>query len=443
MNEDRPTPFGRDVAGAARAAQAGPWGAPAPLPELPPLPQSQRPEPEAGHVEFTEQSRDFLKLIIRGAWLQLLTFGFYRFWLNTDIRRHFWAHTIVDGEGAEYTGTARELLIGFLFALAVLVPVYLAYFLAGLAAERFKAFASVPLGLLLVLFGQFVVYRARRYRLTRTVWRGVRFWMTGSGWNYAFRSFGWLILVVLTLGLLYPWRTAALERYKMRHTYYGDIQGSFDARPWDFFKRGVWLWLLALLPIIVMIPALGGAAVGNKPSAAALGTVGLASLGFILWPIIWPFFQAIEWRWWASGVRLGDASLSSSIRGGELFGLYAKLVGFLFLISIALSILFGIAYGLLEALLVGVFDTDFRQVVTAIVDFSPYLAVALGLFVYLMIGLAFGVVQRYFLLYQFWNRICDSLSVHNIQALEGAEVRGDLAGSLGEGLADGLDIGGF
>ena len=77
------------------------------------------------------------------------------------------------------------------------------------------------------LFTQFAVYRARRYRLTRTIWRGVRFWMTGSGWAYAFRAFAWSILVGLTLGLAMPWQRASLERYKMRHTYYGDLQGSF------------------------------------------------------------------------------------------------------------------------------------------------------------------------------------------------------------------------
>ena len=48
-----------------------------------------------------------------------------------------------------------------------------------------------------------------------------------------------------------PWREAALERYKMRHSYYGDLQGSFEGRGWEFFKRGWWLWLLALLPLIV------------------------------------------------------------------------------------------------------------------------------------------------------------------------------------------------
>ena len=104
------------------------------------------------------------------------------------MRRHLWSHTSVDGDALEYTGTAKELLIGFLIALAILVPIYLVYFFIGLEAERLQAFASIPLVLFFYLFYQFAMYRARRYRLSRTVWRGVRFWMTGSGWSYAWRA---------------------------------------------------------------------------------------------------------------------------------------------------------------------------------------------------------------------------------------------------------------
>ena len=56
----------------------------------------------------------------------------------------------------------------------------------------------------------------------------------------------------LTLGLVLPWREAALERYKMRHSYYGDLQGSFEGSGWEFFKRGWWLWLLTPLAIYVL-----------------------------------------------------------------------------------------------------------------------------------------------------------------------------------------------
>src|SRR5258708_27617127 len=166
---------------------------------------------------------------------------------------HLWSHTAVEGDTLEYTGTAKELLLGFLFALAILVPIYIIYFLIGLEAERLLAFASFPLGVFFYLFAQFAVYRARRYRLTRTVWRGVRFWMTGSGWSYAWRAGLWALLSMLTLGIAVPWAKASLERYKMRHTAYGSLQGRFEATGWSLFKRVWWLWLLVWPSFLVLI----------------------------------------------------------------------------------------------------------------------------------------------------------------------------------------------
>jgi uncharacterized membrane protein YjgN (DUF898 family) len=149
---------------------------------LPPLARGR-----SARIVFTGGRGDFFRLVGRGALLELITAGLYRFWLATDIRRALWSGTSVDGDPPEYTGTAKELLIGFLFALAILVPIYVVYFLIGIEAERTKAFASVPLVLFFYAFGQFAIYRARRYRATRTVWRGVRFWMSGSGWAYSWR----------------------------------------------------------------------------------------------------------------------------------------------------------------------------------------------------------------------------------------------------------------
>ena len=184
-----------------------------------PLQPSLPPPLPPAKMAFSGDRGNFFRLAARGAALELVTVGFYRFWLATDIRRHMWSHTTVDGDAAEYTGRGKELLIGFLFALAILVPIYLAYFLVTVEAESWRAFASIPLVLGFYAFGQFAIYRARRYRLTRTVWRGVRFWMDGSGWAYAGRAILWGIVVLITLGLAFPWREASLERYKMLHSY--------------------------------------------------------------------------------------------------------------------------------------------------------------------------------------------------------------------------------
>jgi uncharacterized membrane protein YjgN (DUF898 family) len=377
-----------------------------PPPRLPPSPP-----PLPVSVSFSGNRAEFRRLVTRGACLELVTVGFYRFWLATDIRRHLWSHTALDGDAAEYTGRARELLLGFLFALAILVPIYLAYFLVGLEVERAKAFASLPLFLFFYLFGQFAIYRARRYRLTRTVWRGVRFWMSGSGWLYALISALWGLLVILTLGLALPWREAALERYKMRHSYYGDLEGSFEGRGWEFFKRGWWLWLL-ILPALYVTPAL---------------------------PFIYAAYKAVEWRWWLSGIRFGGVRFESTLRRGELIGLYWKVIGWALLLGVAFAAYLGICAVLMAAVSGMPFDQFFKT--QAFLKSIPLWGLAgVG---YLGLALSINVVMRVYLLRDLWARVLASTRVHGIEAAANVTARGELANALGEGFADGLDIAGF
>src|SRR6476620_3567446 len=103
------------------------------------------PTSESHRITYTNERPKFRRLAIRGALLEVVTIGFYRFWLATDMRRHLWSHTVVENDGAEYTGRGMELLIGFLIAMAILIPIYVAYFAAGIVAEQVKTFASIPL----------------------------------------------------------------------------------------------------------------------------------------------------------------------------------------------------------------------------------------------------------------------------------------------------------
>ena len=394
----------------------------------PPLPASQV------KVEFSGDRGEFFRLVRNGAALELVTFGFYRFWLATDIRRHLWSHTSVDGDAPEYTGRGRELLIGFLFALAILVPIYLAYFVITVEAERTKAFASIPLFLFFYLFGQFAIYRARRYRLTRTVWRGVRFWMDGSGWAYAVRAAGWALLAAITLGAALPWREAALERYKMRHCHYGELAGSFEGRGSEFFRRGWKLWLVTLSPFILGL-VLGVANAGHKAPVAA-GVVGLV---FFCWMIALPFiygaFKAIEWRWWISGLRFGEVSFESDLPSNALYGLYWKVIGWFLLIDIAFTVYIAACAGLI----VGFGDmAHFAARTQGNLAFSA--AVIVG---YLGIIIAVNVMLRIYLLRDVWARAASSATVYRLEAADNVAAKGDLASALGEGLAGSLDIVGF
>lgn len=376
-----------------------PIGEPQPVPVPPPLP---------AQLDFVGDRKGFLDLVARGAGLELVTLGFYRFWLLTDIRRHLWSNTVIDGDAAEYTGRGRELLIGFLIALAILVPIYLAYFLISVEAEHLQVLASLPLVAAFFVFGEFAVYRARRYRMTRTVWRGVRFWMDGSGWAYALRASLWLLLAAVTLGLAWPWRAAALERYKMQHSWYGDLQGRFEGRGWEFFKRIWWLWLVTPFAI-VLFPAL---------------------------PFLYAHYKAVEWQWWVSGIRFGDVTLHSNLQVDALQGLYWKTIGWYMLLGTAFGALIGGA-----GALVGSGAASAAAGLDAMLQNIPLLAVTVvG---YMVLALALSVVTRLYLTRDIWATVLATTVVTNIAAAANVSAKGGLASAVGEGIADGLDVGGF
>ncbi|MBI5323087.1 MAG: DUF898 family protein [Bradyrhizobium sp.] len=373
-----------------------------PVPVPPPLPAS---------VEFTGDRNGFLHLVARGAGLELVTLGFYRFWLVTDIRRHLWSNTVIDGDAAEYTGRARELLIGFLIALAILVPIYLAYFLVSVEAEHWQALASIPLIAAFFVFGEFAIYRARRYRLTRTVWRGVRFWMDGSGWLYALHASVWMLLTAVTLGLAWPWRAAALERYKMQHSWYGDLQGRFEGSGWEFFKRIWWLYLVTPLALL-LFPAL---------------------------PFLYAHYKTVEWRWWVSGIRFGDVTLESKLQSDALQGLYWKTIGWYMLLGTVFATLVGAVAALVGGL--GGAAAGAAAGPDALMQNIPLLVVTvIG---YMALALALSVVTRLYLTRDLWAKILATTVVTNIAAAANVTGKGELASAVGEGIADGLDVAGF
>src|SRR6266436_10215539 len=206
-------------------------------------------------LRFAGDRGDYWRLMFRGGALQAVTLGIYRFWLFTDMRRFLWASTEVEGETLEYTGTAVELLIGYMMAIGILVPVYALLFVASLEFGILSRLSGVVAVVVLAGFGQYAAYRARRYRLTRTVFRGLRFHQGGSPVRYAVRAMLWWIPIGMTLGLASPWATANLERYKMRNSFYGKLGGSFAGAGGRLFGRTILVWFLVVGPLVVALAA--------------------------------------------------------------------------------------------------------------------------------------------------------------------------------------------
>ncbi len=400
-------------------------------------------------VRFTGDAKAFWRLLLRGALLLAVTLGIYRFWLATDVRRFLWSHTEIAGESLEYNGTAAELLIGFLIAIALLVPINLTFFVLALsmgAAGEFVSMLGFPL---LFVLGQFAIYRARRYRLTRTVLRGVRFHQTGSAIRYAFCATFWWVLIVLTLGLAYPFMQASLERYKMRNTFYGDLGGRFDGSGWRLFGRGVFLWLLVMVPLLVGIfgvlgsldfEAIGEAMGGNQramarfmmasstQAAIAFGTFGIGS-SILLALLLFPVFQAMVLRWWLDGIRFGALTVRSHLLKRRIYGAYLRFLGLALLLIVATIVIaitglaiFGVSPG----------GTG-TEVAGTLASVALYVAVMLG----------FSTIYQATVRLALWRHGAESLEIEGLAVLDQVTATGRAGSAVGEGLADALNVGGI
>jgi len=414
--------------------------------------------PPHGIARFVGKAGDFWRLNIRGALLLMVTLGIYRFWLITDIRRFLWSNTLLADESFEYTGTARELLLGFLFAIAVLVPLYVALFAVSLNLGVIGQLSSVIAFVLLAVLGQFAIYRARRYRLTRTIYRGVRFHQSGSGWRYAACALFWWVMIALTLGLAYPFAQSRLERFKMRHTFFGNLPGRFVGSGWGLFFRGVLMWLIVMAPLMVTITVLvaqidwtGIASGAERPNGNANAEIvellkntvpdfilKMILLGAVVgWSILaalilYPIFQAMMLRWWASGLRFGEVALTSRLRTGGVYGAYARFCGLTLAYSLILGTLMGMVFGL-----VGVtFDsanTDIKEIATAVV----------GLVSYVLFMVGSSAIYQVTVRLATWRLVVESLEIAGISALDRVTAQGQPSSPFGEGLADALNVGGL
>ena len=408
----------------------------------------------SGGVRFFGQRRSYWRLLIRGAVMLFVTLGIYRFWLVTDVRRFLWSNTEIAGEALEYTGTALELLLGFLVAIALLIPVYGGIFLAALDLGILGKLSGVIAFAALGLLGQYAIYRARRYRLTRTIYRGLRFHQEGSAWGYAFRAMLWWIITALTFGLAYPFQVASLERYKMRNTFYGDLGGSFEGSGFVLLLRGFPMWFLVFAPLVLtlrgfvavdwkaLVDALAqggddvmGRIEGGNPGlgAAIVFAMLMATASVTLAGLLYPAFQAVTLRWWSSGLRFGDVEVRSHLRMRHVYGAYARFVGYAILFSIAMAFIGTFLFGVMGvAASIGKVDTAGEIATT--------LALLVG---YVIIALGFSTIYRATVLLSLWQLGMESLQLSGLAALEKVKAKGRPSSALGEGLADALNVGSY
>lgn len=270
------------------------------------------------------------QLLLRNAFLELVTLRLYRFWAITDQRCHLWSSLRIGDDVVEYTGHANELLRGFVIAFFILSPIYilicalreiLHYDVLQLAILANVTFFGV---IALFAIGQ---YQNRRYLLSCTVWRGIRAGQDGSSAIYAARYCFWALAFCMTAGLSVPWACEDLARFRIRHSFWGSYRGSFSGSARQILRSWLIVWSLYVGPCFAYLLWLIGNADWNVlvvlwESAAAYEDQILRGKSFLLCAWLGAAFGGLgayvlfhpRWLLWYFGnTSVGPIHFSSKI----------------------------------------------------------------------------------------------------------------------------------
>ena len=317
-SEGRPSFFRKPPgapSGAAPVASVAPPAPPAPPPVPPPPPPptvvvpppppprpSEPPPPAASgrvhRLAFHGTGGSLFGIHIVNVLLTLVTLGVYYFWGKTRVRAYLWGQTEIAGDRFAYHGTGRELFMGFLKAvLFFALPLLLLSLLRDLTTWTIlKVLSLVGSYVIVSVFFPLAIVGARRYRLSRTSWRGIRFSFRGSASEFVKLFIVHTILTSITLGLWYP---------------------IFDVRRHAFLTNDSWF--------------------GNRKLAFDGGMNGLFG-PFVLALVLTPFTLGLCWFWYLAKKRryfwdhttFGAARFRYTVGGGAL--LWLMLGNFLILV---------------------------------------------------------------------------------------------------------------
>ncbi len=210
------------------------------------------------HTQFVYDGRlgELYWIFIKNILLMIPTLTIWRFWGKTRMRRYLWSHTSLAGDRFEYTGTGGELFIGFLIVMVIYVAASIGIQILAIFVEPDSPILiALQFGLLFVLlYLTFVAqYAAQRYRLTRTLWRGISGGMTGSAWRWGIKGMFFSFLSLLSLTLAWPWAQMRLIDDRLNNSYFGDAKASIQTSSKSLYLP----YILGMLAVVVTVGMVG------------------------------------------------------------------------------------------------------------------------------------------------------------------------------------------
>lgn len=405
------------------------------MPDAAPAPPTPPANPNVLVGEFVGLRRHLFWLAFKTGILTVLTLGFYRFWMKTRLRRWYWSAIRIGGIPLEYVGDPIEKLLGFLVAVVILafyigvVNLLLMFASFALFQGNFAAYLLSFLGVIPIWF--YAQYRARRYVLARTRWRGLRFGLEPAAWGYAWRSLLYWGLTLVSAGLLWPLMTFRLEQYKTDRTSWGTARLTQGGRWTMLYPSAKWLFIGIIAGLATAVIAFS-----SSPDNALLP--GLAAI--LVLPFGLVYYRVDSLRRLTETKKMQEITLKMRPSSLRVFGIYVG--GYLFA-----GILLGLIMGLVFFVTIGAFlgtaenfGTDTFDPEILFQGNHPVL-IAIGVATYFAVFLLWSVLMQTYVTMPIMRHYASVLELHGADNIKDIRQRPRDEHIEAEGFAEALDVG--
>ncbi len=389
-------------------------------------------------VETNFSRSAVLGRLIKNKLLAIPTFGFYRFWGKTHLRRLLWQSIKVEGERLTYHGTAGELFIGFLIAMAVLAGLSFVFqLLIGVFALSSGAEPNpiVLVGSQVIYFiGFFALiafarYRLWRYRLSRTSLSTIRFYQLGSAFKYAGLNLLWGAITILSVGLAYPKMRQALINYQLNQVHYGAENFEFFGGAKALYKI-YWPWMLASFVSFVFMSITFGLTEGQigeiDPNSTVFIFQILTFLSIAAAAVLFMISRVVEFKYIAAHTKFAGAAFACALTTGEIVKLMLKR---------------GIIVALIAAAPVLIIPTMLEASMgSEPMGIYAVFAIMAIAFIYFLL---FDILLFMMLFLPVFERLATTLRVDSEGVFKATALSSENSPKYGEGFADALDVGAF
>ncbi|MFY8019948.1 MAG: YjgN family protein [Bacteroidia bacterium] len=201
-------------------------------------------------LSFLGEGKDYFVIKLVNLLLSGLTLGLYYPWAKAASLKYLYEHTELDGKRFKFTGTGKEMFIGFIKAVGIILFMYILIIAASFSRNMFIMFGTLALFyVVFLLLIPISIHGSLRYRLARSYWSDVQFSYLGDRTTLIKEFFIGFILTLFTFGLYSSWFNMKIRTYITNHIRFGNAKFSFDGNGMDYFLlnlKGVLLSVFTL-----------------------------------------------------------------------------------------------------------------------------------------------------------------------------------------------------